>query len=269
MNKNKFLSSVTVIDTETTNLYAEKAEIVEVAGAKYKNNNWETTSMLLGAVSGIPPEASAKNNISQRMIDGLPVFNDKVNEVKNILGWDNSSYYVAHNTKYDQAVLAQAYTNAGLTEDVLKAQDKKNWICTFRLAKQLIDFDFKDMQYNLSYLRYRLDLPVDDSLGVHRAEADTVVCATLFEFLVDYAYSKDLIDDNGDIGQQLHALCWKPAVLKTWPYGKHRGVDLSEVPTDYYIWALSNMDKLKENSPDYDPDLAENVRIELEKRLTA
>ena len=268
MNKlTEFYKSIVVLDTETTHLHAEKAEIVEIAGARYNGNEWIVESMLLGAKNGIPPEASAKNNISNRMIDGLPTFGESVEKAKQIIHWDNSDYWICHNSKYDQDVLFKAFNESGLPDDAERAKNKNNWICTFRLAKQLLDFDFSDMQYNLSFLRYKLDLPVSDELGVHRAQADTYVCKSLLEFLVDYAIKKNIIDETGDIGKQLNDICWRANKITKWPFGKHKGAAFSDIPTDYYIWSISNISKLDEKSSDYDSDLAETIRIELEKRL--
>jgi exodeoxyribonuclease X len=269
MSRDTFLKSVTVIDTETTHLKAELAEIVEVAGARYDGQNWQVQSRLLGAKNGIPPEASAKNNISSRMIAGLPTWNDAIPEVCEILNWPNSRFWVAHNCPYDQGVLATAWDNSGADHqhNAILAMDRAVWICTHRLAKKLLNVDFPSMEYNLSYLRYRLDLPVSDDLPAHRANADTLVCAVLFEFLVDYALATDRITDGPDIAEQMHALCWNPIMLNTWPFGKHKGQALSEIPNDYYIWAMDNLDSLKEGSPSYDADLAASVAAELEKRI--
>lgn len=267
MNRDTFLKSVTVLDTETTNLSPENAEIVEIGGASYDGKTWNISSMLMGAANGIPPEASAKNNISNRMIDGLPLFGEVMADVKKIFRWNNSLYYVAHNSQYDQKVLKASFSRINLENDADIAIDNANWICTHRLAKQIIDFDFADMQYNLSYLRYRLDLPVPDSAGVHRAGDDTLTCALLFEFLVDFALAKNLVTNTETIGKQLHDLCWGFVPMKVFPFGKNKGKTFSEIPTDYYLWALKNMDSLKDTSKSYDPDLAENIRIELEKRI--
>jgi DNA polymerase III epsilon subunit-like protein len=267
MSKETFLKSITVLDTETTNLYPEQAEIVEIAGARYNGQEWLVSSMLLGAVNGIPPEASAKNNISNRMIEGLPTFNQSTSQVKSIFSWDNSRYFVAHNCKYDQTVLATAWLACGSENDATVALDQKNWICTYRLAKKLLDFDFGNMQYNLSYLRYKFDLPVPDDTTVHRAGADTLVCAILFEFLVDYALALDKVVDGENLGDQLHALCWDPIPITVWPFGKNKGKKLSEIPTDYYVWAMENMDALNEDKSGYDADLAASVAAELETRL--
>lgn len=268
MSRSEFLSTVTVLDTETTNLYPEKAEIVEVAGARYDGQAWNVRSMLLGAVNGIPPEASAKNHISQRMIAGKPTFAQSQDGVAEILAWDTSSYLVAHNSKYDQTVLAKAWAEAGDQKRSIEASHANLWICTHRLSKHLLrDVDFPDMQYNLSFLRYKLDLPVPDELPAHRADADTLTCAVLFEFLVDYAIATGLIADDDSIGSTLHALCWSPFDIKAWPFGKHKGKLLSEIETDYYMWAIENMDALNENKGGYDPDLAASVAAELERRL--
>lgn len=268
MYKNKLYSSVVILDTETTNLVPEKAEIVELATAKFINNDWHITTLLLGANNPIPPEASAKNHISNRMISGLPRFQDQLSKIDLMLNSEHSQYLVAHNSKYDQKVLETAWRAVGNLQLAEKAGCNDYWICTHRLAKKLLDFDFNDMQYNLSYLRYKLDLPVPDDMGSHRAGADTLTCALLFEFLVEYALATDKIKDTADLAQQLHDICWDTIHVKTWPFGKHKGKPLCDIETDYYQWAIDNLDALKESHPSYDRDLAESIVIELEKRLT-
>ena len=263
-----FLKSVSVLDTETTHLIPEKAEIVEVAGASYDGTQWNISSALFGAKNGIPPEASAKNHISNRMIQDKPTFAESPDIAKDIMSWHHAEFWIAHNCSYDQAVLSSGFISASCNKDAIKAQDSSKWICTHRLAKQLIPYDFKDMQYNLSFLRYKLDLPVPDDLAAHRAAADTLVCAVLFEFLVDYAIANNLVEDGPDLGKQMHALCWKPFKVTAWPFGKNKGKSFKEIPTDYYIWALGNLECLNETHKDFDRDLAENVRVELESRLT-
>jgi DNA polymerase III epsilon subunit-like protein len=268
MSRDSFLGTVTVLDTETTNLQAELAEIVEVAGAVYINQQWQVSSMLLGAENGIPPEASAKNNISNRMIAGLPIFSKVKEDVARLLNWNRSEYFVAHNCRYDQDVLALAWARSGDIGRPADALDQERWICTHRLSKHLLNYDFPDMQYNLSYLRYRLDLPVPDTTSAHRAGDDTLACAVLFEFLVDYAIATGLVEDSADLGRQIHAVCWAPIYHTTWPFGKNKGRPLSEIETDYYIWAMQNMDALNEDRNGYDPDLAASVAKELESRLS-
>lgn len=267
MSRDLFLSTVTVLDTETNNLHPEKADIVEIAGARYINGNWDVDGMLMGAEIGIPPEASAKNHISNRMIAGLPTFAESQSKISKILHLNNTALFVAHNCKYDQTVLAKSWLECDREDLALTMADQKNWICTFRLSKQLLSIDFDDMQYNLNFLRYKLDLPVSDTFAAHRAGADTLTCALLFEFLVDYAIALGLVKDDTNLSKSMHELCWKPKLIGVWPFGKHKGKPLNEIETDYYMWAIENMDALNESKDGYDADLAASVAVELETRL--
>jgi DNA polymerase III epsilon subunit-like protein len=267
MSRNEFLSSVCVLDTETTNLQTDLAEIVEIASAFHDGITWTISSRLLGAENGIPPEASAKNNISQRMIEGLPLFHDVGDDMAKLLKWDESRFFVAHNCAYDQEVLTVAWAKCHDEPRIAQCLDGDRWICTHRLSKQLLEYDFPSMQYNLSYLRYRLDLPVPDSATAHRAGDDTLTCALLFEFLVDLALAKGLVSDSADLGEQMHRLCWKPMIITKWPFGKHRGKSLGEIDTSYFMWAVDNLESLDSTKSGYDADLAASVENELTRRL--
>lgn len=267
-NINTFKKSVTILDTETNNLRASEAEIVEISGRTWTGHSWHNQgTFLLGARNGIPPEASAKNNISARMIAGLPFFDQQAQQVKQALNWPNSEYYVAHYAAYDREVLGVAWSRMDSHEDRKICQDDRRWLCTHRLAKAILDHDFDDMQYNLSYLRYRLDLDVPEDTQMHRAGHDTFVTGQLFDTLIDYAVAKDLIDPNNDVGRQLWQICWQPIRIKTFPLGKYRGVAIADVPTDYYIWAIGKLDLFQDTHENYNRDLAETVRAELESRL--
>ena len=263
-----FRKSVTVLDTETTNLYPELSEVVEIASAKWHSELWSTTNLLMGAHKGIPPEASAKNNISNKMIAKLPKFDECVTLVKEVLSWPEHRYYVAHNAAYDRAALKTAFERADRHADAAMCDDLSRWICTWRLSKQILINDFDDIQYGLSYLRYRLDLDVPDSIGVHRADADAFVCAKLLDELIKIGLSNGMLDPNEELGSQLTELSWRFIPIKKWPIGgKHKGVLLTDLDNDYYAWALKTLDQLKEGSSNYDADLAESVRLVLAKRL--
>lgn len=264
----KFKQNTVVLDTETTNMLPELCEVVEVAGSTWQDGKWYADSALLGAHNGIPPEASAKNNISNRMIAGLPTFDQNLDTVKRILNWDTKQFFVAHNSSYDQSALATAFGRCDLDADITQCLDKTRWICTYRLSKHIIDNEFNDMQYNLSYLRYKLDLPVRDDVTVHRAADDTLVCAALLDYLVEQAIAKGLVDPDDNIGVQLVNLSWNFIPIKMWPFGKYKGQPLKDVPTDYYLWAFENLSQFKEGESGYDYDLAESVRSVLEARLT-
>lgn len=262
-----FLSEVSVIDTETTNLLPELAEVVEIAEAHYIGGSWSTQGFLLGAKDGIPPAASAKNNISNRMIRDLPTFGQSLDRVRDLTKWPASKYYVAHNSKYDQEVLRHAWSASDDPQDVAICGDQSRWLCTWRLSRHILDHDFDDMEYGLNFLRYKLDLPVPDGMRLHRASDDTYLCAILFEYLVRLAVDKGMVQDSSAIGAQLNTLCWSPIIQTTWPFGKHRGKPLVDIDNDYYSWALKNLTSLREDSEDYDMDLAASVVQVLNARL--
>jgi len=259
-----------VIDTETTNCIPKDAEIVELAGTRFDQwtDKWVSKSKLYGAKNGIPFEASAKNNISNRMIAGLPTFVSDVRDAEDILDLKKADdhYYIAHNSVYDQTVLATAFNAAWCLEYEKIATDRSRWICTMRLAKHLLS-DMDGIQFNLGYLRYMLDLNIPEDCKNHRAADDTIVAVELLQSLIEYAIAMGRIDENQDIGYQLNKLCWSPIISKTFPFGKHKGKLLSEIPTDYWLWALDNMDSLNPKSDSFDSDLLESIRIELERRV--
>lgn len=266
-NIDQFKLDSVVLDTETTNLHPELCEIVEIAGAKWNGVTWSAENLLLGAYNGIPPEASAKNNISNRMIADKPKFDQTIDNVKQIIGWPDKRYYVAHNAAYDRVALTTAFTSAGLLDDAKICADDSRWVCTWRLSRQILIHEFDDVQFGLSYLRYKLDLPIPDDMPVHRADADTLVCAALLDCIIRIGIDNGTINENDDIGEQLVKLSWGHIPVKNWPIGKHKGQPLADIPNDYYMWALKNVSSLQEGQPEYNSDLAESVRQLLEQRL--
>jgi DNA polymerase III epsilon subunit-like protein len=262
-----FRQSITVLDSETTNLKPEFCEIVEIAGATY-HNKWVVKNTLLGSYNDIAFEASAKNNISRRMIAGLPKFDQNITLVKEILNWPNSTYFCAHNAMYDRKALKASFDTMGGIEDSLICDDQSRWLCTWRLSKQILINDFDDIQYGLSYLRYRLDLDVPDDTGVHRADVDTLVCAALLDKLTEIGLSNGMLSANDPLGPQLNELSWRFIPIKKWPIGgKHKGVLLEDLDNDYYVWALKTLSQLKEGDPAFDEDLTESIKLVLTKRL--
>jgi DNA polymerase III epsilon subunit-like protein len=263
----RLLHSVVVLDTETTNLLPDQAEIVEIAGCVWDGAWWRTDGMLLNARNGIPPEASAKNNISRRMIQSEPYFDQAVNDIKHLLRWNTASYFVAHNAAYDRQVLSHAWHRMDSIADARVCDDQSRWICTWRLSKHVLGHQFPDIEYGLNYLRYLLDLDVPDSHGVHRAGDDAMTCALLLQALIDFAIEQGQVTDDDTLGAQLNTLCWSPINIVKWPYGRYRGTLLADIPNDYYAWALKNLAALRPDDPGYYADLAESVRQLLERRL--
>lgn len=264
-----FLNLVTVVDVETTDIVIENAEIVELASCKNIDGTWIPASMLFGTIKPIPPEASAIHHISNKMVVGLSLFSDEISNVYDLMFINDTEYMVAHNSDYDRKVLEHNIKKTMNREPFIKFMAKEKWICTWRLAKALLSSDPNCTRHNLSYLRYYLDINVDDSTTAHRASDDTLVCGLLLEKLIHIGINNGDIDKTKDIGQQLYDLCWRPKEVKTWPFGKYKGVNLSDIPTDYYEWAINKpLDCFDDNTSSYDMDLTHSVMKVLEERIT-
>jgi DNA polymerase III epsilon subunit-like protein len=260
-----FLCSATVVDTETTGKEPETCEICELATGRIEDG-WKSSSKLFKTKEPIPPEASSKSLISNRMVENEPLFGDvDWMDLADMLHCDNTEWYVAHNSEFDRLVLQNNLKARGERNKMF--EDGSRWLCTWRLAKAVFGVDFDSMQYSLQYLRFYLDLDVPDDIPAHRADADVITTGKLLEYLVFAAVETGQLDTNHNIGEQLHSLCWSPVRVKTWPLGKHKGKALEEVPTDYYKWALQNVDRLQEGSAEYDMDLAASVAEVLTERL--
>lgn len=264
----EFLTQVTVVDTETTGNDYNASEIVEVASGKFHDGEWNVLKTLVKPVRPIPPDASAIHHISNKMVASYPLFDDMLDIFDEILDYSNTKLMVAHNSDFDRKMLYEAYSRCFSFERFEPFENKENWICTWRLAKAVLGIDYQLMQYGLSYLRYYLDLDVSDELTAHRAEADVITCGKLLEKLLEIAIEKNLVDINEEIGDQLVSLCWNPIKVGVWYIGKkYKGSKLEEIPTDYYVWAIENLDELNEKHPNYNLDLATSVTKILEGRL--
>lgn len=270
-NIQQFLKEVLVIDTETTGLLdKEDSEIIEIAAGKYNSaNELSIEDRLFGSVNPIPPEASAVNYISNRMIEGLPTLSESFDYVDDIMGFNGVIKYVlvAHNSDFDRRMFVKEYTRYNNVNGLGVYKNKENWLCTLRLAKSILGTDGPHEAFNLNYLRYYFELDVDDSIPGHRASCDVIVTAKLLEKLVEIGIEKCLIDEDKEIRPQLNDLCWNPIKISKWNIGKHKGKKIADIPTDYLLWCISKLDFLDENHSNYDEDLADSVAAVLETRL--
>lgn len=251
----QLFKNFTVIDIETTNLDADVGEIIEAASGIYRNDEWVVESKLFGSEALIDPMASAMTHISNRMIKGKPKFGEEIGTDLMLVGYDWALYRVAHNAQYDKAFIAKKVAGLGL--DVDSFLNEGTWICSLNLAKKLLEGQAE--RFNLNYLRYFLDLDVPDDCIAHRAGNDVLITCKLFEHLVMIMIERDLLDLTGNIGEQILTYVNTIEPYQVWPFGKHKGQAFSEVPESYYVWALENMDALKEGNERYDPRLVKSI----------
>ncbi|WPK38744.1 DNA polymerase exonuclease subunit [Pseudomonas phage Cassandra] len=251
----ELLESLIILDTETTHLDTRVAEIIELGIASY-TNKWTYSSELFKPRvnhAQITPKISSITGITDRMVEGKPTFADVVDQYKSIT---NCQLIVAHNAPYDKKVL-ERYDIASST----------NWLCTLKLARYAYQTDPTFEEFKLSYLRYKLMLDIPDDFVAHRAGEDAYMCGVLLERIVTDLESKNKLDSDIPYADQLIEISNKPLMLSSMPFGKHKDKPLDEVPMDYWIWALNNLDALDETKPEYNRDLAYTLEQYLSDKI--
>jgi exodeoxyribonuclease X len=248
MFKEQFLKSCLAIDTETTGKDYKTAEVIQLGTASVNG----TVSKYYSASIPIPFEVSALTHIPQYFVDGNPLMN-RDNLISELPNNYKNMYFIAHNSFYDQKVLERY----GLDENL-------NWICTLRLAKKLWP---ESNLHNLPFLRYFLNVDVSPDLISHRADVDALVTFKVLEIMINKLEELNLLDTNADYGTQIIEIMKKPIITETMLFGKHKGKKLVDIPLSYWQWALENMESLKEDEEQFDPDFAASVELAVSKIL--
>lgn len=111
-------------------------------------------------------------------------------------------------------------------------------LCTLRLSRRVWP---EAENHKLSTLMYELGLTRGQS---HRASGDV---ETTYDLL------RRIVDKTGKSLPELAAESMQPIVVKTMPFGKHKGAELKDVPMAYFDWLL------KQGS--VDRDLAYSIEL--------
>ncbi len=181
-------------------------------------------------------EAMAVHHITHEMVAAKPAFkgSDAYSRLDQLIA-DQGNCMVAHNAKFDVTMLQR--------EGVHPARV----ICTLKLARYL-DKSGVIAQYNLPYLRYYFELNVEAK--AHDALGDITVLEALFRRI----YARFEADGIADIENEMVRISNTPILIARMPFGKHKGMLFSEIPTDYLEWLYST---------DLDEDMAHTVRRHL------
>ena len=228
------MKKIIFFDTETTGNEPKKDFVCQLA---YKTDEATFCELYKPSIP-IPPEASAITHITNRMVADKPAFkeSDNYGAIK-LLFEDPNSVVVAHNAKFDLAIMAN--------EDIFPA----NFICTLRVARYL-DKDNVIPQYKLQFLRYYLDIDIEAE--AHDAQGDVLVLEKLFERLLAKIMREENLDEDGAINKMIE-ISSKPSLMNLFNFGKHNGKTVAEVAkTDpsYLDWMLTQ----KEQNPDNEED---------------
>jgi len=249
---------ILVVDTETTGLNVKTAEIIEIAVCDVETETME--SFLLRPVEGIPENVQKLTGIDEEMVKDQPTFFEKIEDVIKLLRPGDNPIYVAHHAPYDMPVIRNNLDFAGLTEKDTEWLSRENWLCTNRLLRRAHGHKPRLKYTNLPAAIEFFNLDVPEADTVHRAEADVWMALRLFNQLRKNDY-EDLSDE------ELIDLCWQRYVFARFPFGKHKGKLLKDIPTGYFVWMCDNMDSLNPKDERFDPDLYSTIEKEIERRV--
>lgn len=235
-------------DTETTDI--KDKELIQLA---FLTNDSKSFNMYFKPKIPISFQAMAVHNITPEMLEDKPFFeeaNYKGQSLKEYLTQLTKEYiWVAHNAVFDVEVLR----NLGL--------EIPQVICTFKLARELLSLDQKDLydldSYSLQFLRYYLGLYRNENSKhsiAHDALSDVYFLKDLFAYLTknfDLSVEKMLNITKG------------PLIIRNISHGKYAGKSISEIHEEdpgYLDWIVENWDDK--------PDIIWNIKRVLESKST-
>ena len=186
------------------------------------------------------------HHITEKMIEGKRRFSEYIEELNTIF---ESSVCVAHNAPFD----VRMCVNEG-------AIPPKYVIDTKKVAQALLQYtDNPPESYSMQYLRYFLGLEITEDVMAHDAKGDVIVLKSLFYYLQDLMIKNEFIDNPKKAINRMIEITRKPLLLRFFPFGKHKGVDMGLVPLSYLLWA-------KQNLEDAGEDLIYTINEEIKNR---
>lgn len=210
-------------DCETTGV-SPSDRIVEVAWL-ITNEDFQILDeghSLINPQRPIPAGASAVHGITMKDVEGAPTADEYFYDVlgNKLSGLD--AIFTAHNAPFDMRYFGPYLP------------DSTPQMCTLRLARKLYpDVD----NHKLGTLVYALELDVDKS-RFHSADGDMIILMSLLG---------KMTEDFGYTLWDLFEAANTPIQMTKMTFGKHKGMPLKDLPSNYVTWLLK-LDNL-------DPDL--------------
>ena len=253
-HKEDFLQSCLILDTETNSSDYKVADIIESGFVIRENDSWTIFQELHKPKNPIPPKVESICYITNEMVADKIPFVDSSETFQSVVDGYTNGVLVAHNHFYDMRVLERHGINTS----------EHSWLCTWRLSKKLFSDIPEIEETNLPYLRFALDLDVPIDLHCHRAGNDAFITGRLLEVMVEIMESNGILDLDKPYGPQIVKYAAEPFIYKTFPFGKHKGELLTDIPHSYWAWAIEKTDWLNPEADNYDPDLAASINAVLE-----
>ena len=230
-------TTVRVIDTETAGGRMPDDAVIEIGSMDYDLATGETGNRMETLVdpegTPISPGARRVHRIEDEELVGAPPFAEAV------LPFADAATYAAHRASFDSSRLRIPGT----------------WLCTWKLALRA----FPDAPtHGLQSLVRRLGLQprLPEGSHAHRALYDAVCTVELLRAC--HAALGPRCDGPLDFLKRAARVSAEPGLLVRFRFGRHKGMAVREVPTDYLLWIA--------REPDMDRDAAFTARHELARR---
>lgn len=220
------------LDTETTGNDILKDRLCQVC---YKTSDGIYIGYFKPPIP-VSVKSMSITNITNKMLQDKEMFRGSVMK-KDLENRLSGGILVAHNAKFDCAILEA------------EGMSVPRRICTLRVARHL-DPNNLIPEYNLQYLRYYLDLDVEDA-NAHSADGDVKVLCALFDRLLAKMLKEGITKEKA-ITEMLDVSS-RPSLFRLFNFGKYKDKKIEEVvKTDrsYLQWMLDK--RIEEGSQDED-----------------
>jgi len=233
---------VRVIDTETAGQRLEEDAVIEIGSADLDLSTGRIFNPMetLCDPAGVPinPHARRVHQITDEMLEGAPAFADVIG------GFAGAAAFAAQRASFDRARLRLS----------------GRWLCTYKLALRAFPgVRAHGLQSLVKYLP--LDLsdvrPLIEGSHAHRALYDALCTAVLLRRIA--AELMPRCRDVADFLDRAERVSAEPALLARLRFGRHKGLPMVEVPTDYLEWLVAE--------PEMDTDAVWTARHHLSLRL--
>lgn len=187
----------------------------------------------------IPFESSMVHHISQKMVEGKPLFQESpFYQGARELFQSPEVVSVAHNAAFDVQMLKN--------EGIAVARS----ICTYKVVHEL-DTENRFAMYKLQYLRYALDIELE--VHAHDALADVLVLEKLFLWELEEIKKRYQLDEATAL-QKMENISKAPLTYRMFDFGKYKGTSIETVAKNdpgYLSWLLEQKRQSEKDEIDW------------------
>ncbi|MBL7022322.1 3'-5' exonuclease [Patescibacteria group bacterium] len=231
---------ILILDTETTGI-EPTARLVQLA---YKNlTTGKEVNEFFKPPIAITFGSMATHHITEEMVADKPAFEGSATK-EELAKELKDNILVAHNVLFDMNILV----NEGLSIG--------KYIDTLRVARHVLESD----QYSMQYLRYSLDLKVENVIA-HDAWGDITVLISLFDYLKKVVAKEFSLTKDEDIYLRMIELTQKPVLLSKINFGKYKGSEFGEIAVNdrgYLEWLYGS--ESTKNEAEQNEDLMHTLK---------